>query len=201
MCLFFLALPHAYGGGQTHTGRPRKVCDYRVRALFWCCWFHASWEGYLCPEESGTKNLQLVCPAQLATCNMENAHYLFKIVLCLSQQYWHCIHISAKTVKPNFPPCHASLFLQVTNYMGIEWMRRHLGPDYNIHIISFKDPNPMHIDATFNIIGPGLVLSNPDRPCHQVQECLHSQIILNVRNGGHSAVVTVKQQRMKTDQS
>ena len=26
----------------------------------------------------------------------------------------------------------------------------------------------MHIDATFNIIGPGLVLSNPDRPCIQV---------------------------------
>lgn len=48
-------------------------------------------------------------------------------------------------------------------------MRRHLAPDYKIHIISFKDPNPMHIDATFNIIGPGLVLSNPDRPCHQVQ--------------------------------
>ncbi|AWP01343.1 putative glycine amidinotransferase mitochondrial [Scophthalmus maximus] len=58
---------------------------------------------------------------------------------------------------------------QVTNYMGIEWMRRHLGPDYKIHIVSFKDPNPMHIDATFNIIGPGLVLSNPDRPCHQVE--------------------------------
>ncbi|KAF3832856.1 hypothetical protein F7725_026521 [Dissostichus mawsoni] len=57
---------------------------------------------------------------------------------------------------------------QVTNYMGIEWMRRHLAPDYKVHIISFKDPNPMHIDATFNIIGPGLVLSNPDRPCHQV---------------------------------
>lgn len=60
------------------------------------------------------------------------------------------------------------LILQVTNYMGIEWMRRHLAPDYKIHIISFKDPNPMHIDATFNIIGPGLVLSNPDRPCRQV---------------------------------
>lgn len=69
-------------------------------------------------------------------------------------------------------PCDVSLFLQVTNYMGIEWMRRHLGPDYNIHIISFKDPNPMHIDATFNIIGPGLVLSNPDRPCHQVKNVL-----------------------------
>ena len=26
----------------------------------------------------------------------------------------------------------------------------------------------MHIDAAFNIIGPGLVLSNPDGPCHQI---------------------------------
>ena len=66
---------------------------------------------------------------------------------------------------------HKCLFpnMKVTNYMGIEWMRRHLAPDYNVHIISFKDPNPMHIDATFNIIGPGLVLSNPDRPCRQVR--------------------------------
>lgn len=63
------------------------------------------------------------------------------------------------------------LFIQVTNYMGIEWMRRHLAPTYKVHIISFKDPNPMHIDATFNIIGPGLVLSNPDRPCRQVLKC------------------------------
>lgn len=48
-------------------------------------------------------------------------------------------------------------------------MQRHLGPKgYRIHTLSFKDPNPMHIDATFNIIGPGLVLSNPDRPCRQI---------------------------------
>ena len=26
----------------------------------------------------------------------------------------------------------------------------------------------MHIDATFNIIGPGLVIENPDRPCNQI---------------------------------
>ncbi|XP_013915603.1 PREDICTED: glycine amidinotransferase, mitochondrial isoform X1 [Thamnophis sirtalis] len=65
---------------------------------------------------------------------------------------------------------HAFLspLLQVTNFMGIEWMRRHLAPDYRVHTISFKDPNPMHIDATFNIIGPGLVLSNPDRPCNEI---------------------------------
>ena len=27
----------------------------------------------------------------------------------------------------------------------------------------------MHIDATFNIIGPGLAISNPDRPCNQLE--------------------------------
>ena len=48
-------------------------------------------------------------------------------------------------------------------------MSRHLGErGYRVHKLSFSDPNPMHIDATFNIIGPGLVLSNPDRPCHQI---------------------------------
>ncbi|XP_068169745.1 glycine amidinotransferase, mitochondrial-like [Antennarius striatus] len=57
---------------------------------------------------------------------------------------------------------------QVTNYMGIEWMRRHLAPDYKVHTISFKDPNAYHIDATFNIIGPGLALLNPERPCDQI---------------------------------
>lgn len=72
----------------------------------------------------------------------------------------------------DFIRCGRDIFVQrsqVTNNFGIEWMRRHLGPKgYRIHKISFDDPNPMHIDATFNIIGPGLVLSNPDRPCHQI---------------------------------
>lgn len=93
----------------------------------------------------------------------------------------HILAAQGKFVTTEYEPCFdAADFMragkdifvqrsQVTNYMGIEWMRRHLGPDYNIHIISFKDPNPMHIDATFNIIGPGLVLSNPDRPCHQIE--------------------------------
>lgn len=48
-------------------------------------------------------------------------------------------------------------------------MRRHLAPKgYRVHTLSFHDLSPMHIDATFNIIGPGLVLSNPIRPCHQI---------------------------------
>ena len=48
-------------------------------------------------------------------------------------------------------------------------MRRQLAPrGIRVHTVSFRDPNPMHIDATFNIIGPGLVLSNPERPCNQI---------------------------------
>ena len=48
-------------------------------------------------------------------------------------------------------------------------MRRHLGDQYRIHVLSFKDSYPLHIDSTFNIIGPGLVLGNPDRPCDQME--------------------------------
>ena len=32
---------------------------------------------------------------------------------------------------------------QVTNNFGIEWMRRHLGPEYNIHVLDFQDKNAM----------------------------------------------------------
>ncbi len=70
-------------------------------------------------------------------------------------------------VSKNYLTASANI-VQVTNYFGIEWVKRHLEGRYNVHILSFKDPNPMHIDATFNIIGPGLVITNPDRPCNQI---------------------------------
>ncbi|CAD5123702.1 DgyrCDS12022 [Dimorphilus gyrociliatus] len=98
-----------------------------------------------------------------------------------SVQDRHRLAADGKFVTTEFEPCFdAADFIragrdvfaqrsQVTNYMGIEWMRRHLeGKGIRVHTLSFKDPNPMHIDATFNIIGPGLVLSNPDRPCLQI---------------------------------
>eukprot|EP00118_Oscarella_pearsei_P021023 m.233683 g.233683 ORF g.233683 m.233683 type:complete len:389 (+) comp40095_c0_seq6:904-2070(+) len=71
----------------------------------------------------------------------------------------------------DFMRCGRDIFVQrsqVTNFFGIEWMRRHLGNRYRVHALSFDDPNPMHIDATLLAVGPGLVLSNPDRPCHQI---------------------------------
>ena len=46
-------------------------------------------------------------------------------------------------------------------------MRHHLGDKYNVHTLSFLDSNPLHIDCTFVIIGPGLAVVNPERPCKQ----------------------------------
>ena len=50
----------------------------------------------------------------------------------------------------------------VTNAMGIDWLRRHLGPDYRIHEIKSRCVNPMHIDTTILPLGPGKLLINPE---------------------------------------
>ena len=48
---------------------------------------------------------------------------------------------------------------------GIKWLERHLGEQYKIHVMAFKNYSPMHIDATMSMIGPGIVIVNADRPC------------------------------------
>ncbi|MBY8820146.1 amidinotransferase [Streptomyces cinereoruber] len=50
----------------------------------------------------------------------------------------------------------------VTNLMGIEWLRRHLGPEYRVHEIESRCRTPMHIDTTFVPLAPGKVMVNPD---------------------------------------
>ncbi|MFB9515138.1 amidinotransferase [Streptomyces purpureus] len=50
----------------------------------------------------------------------------------------------------------------VTNRMGIDWLRRHLGPGYRIHEIESRCRMPMHIDTTFLPLAPGKVLVNPE---------------------------------------
>ena len=57
------------------------------------------------------------------------------------------------------------LFVQqstVTNGAGIDWVRRHF-PDHRIHTVIFKEESPMHIDATFVPLRPGLALANRQR--------------------------------------
>ncbi|MBG0850527.1 amidinotransferase [Streptomyces spinoverrucosus] len=50
----------------------------------------------------------------------------------------------------------------VTNRMGIDWLRRHLGPGYRIHEIESRCRTPMHIDTTFVLLAPGKALVNPE---------------------------------------
>jgi len=58
------------------------------------------------------------------------------------------------------------LFVQhgfTTNLAGIEWLRRHF-PNHRVHAVNFpNDPYPIHIDATFVPLRPGLIINNPVR--------------------------------------
>jgi glycine amidinotransferase len=57
------------------------------------------------------------------------------------------------------------LFVQrstVTNTLGMSWLRRHF-PNHRIHEVLFKEAHPMHIDATFVPVRPGLAISNRQR--------------------------------------
>lgn len=50
-----------------------------------------------------------------------------------------------------------------TNLKGIDWLQRHF-PDHRVHAVNFPgDPYPIHIDATFTPLRPGLIINNPVR--------------------------------------
>jgi len=56
--------------------------------------------------------------------------------------------------------------LQVTNMFGIEWMKRHLGKDYSIHVVDFCGPYTFHIDTSLILLKPGLALIHPEGSLH-----------------------------------
>lgn len=94
----------------------------------------------------------------------------------LSPEEQEALVLQGKYVTTEFEPCFDAadivrfgrdLFVQrshVTNDMGINWLRRHLGDQYRVNLIKFSDVNPMHIDASLVPLKPGLALINPKRP-------------------------------------
>lgn len=63
-----------------------------------------------------------------------------------------------------FARCGRDLFTQIshaTNRFGVEWLQRHLGDGYRIHILKSRDPHAIHLDTTFVPLAPGKVLVNP----------------------------------------
>ncbi|WP_229068493.1 amidinotransferase [Actinoplanes sp. DH11] len=66
----------------------------------------------------------------------------------------------------DFIRCGTDIFAQrshVTNQLGIDWVARHIGGEYTVHVIDVTDPSPMHIDASFMPLAPGKLLLNPNR--------------------------------------
>jgi len=64
----------------------------------------------------------------------------------------------------DFARCGKDIFVtksNATNDAGIEWLRRHLGDDYNVHVLLSRDPKALHIDTTFVPLAPGKALINP----------------------------------------
>ncbi|MES2668522.1 MAG: amidinotransferase [Patescibacteria group bacterium] len=64
----------------------------------------------------------------------------------------------------DFVRCGKDVFVQksnVTNGKGIEWVRRHVGPEFTVHEVEFDDAHPMHIDTTIVPLAPGKILINP----------------------------------------
>lgn len=74
--------------------------------------------------------------------------------------------------------CGKDLFVQrstVTNAAGIDWLQRHFH-EHRVHEVTFLEPEPMHIDATFVALRPGLVLSNRTRvPLSEEMKTLFKQ--------------------------
>jgi glycine amidinotransferase len=65
----------------------------------------------------------------------------------------------------DFVRCGRDLFAQqsvVTNRLGIEWVRRHLGEGFRVHEIQTRCRAPLHIDTTFVPLAPGKALYNPE---------------------------------------
>jgi len=49
-----------------------------------------------------------------------------------------------------------------TNKSGIDWVRKHIGPQYRVHTMPFNTNRPRHIDDTLMCVRPGIVLSNSE---------------------------------------
>jgi glycine amidinotransferase len=66
----------------------------------------------------------------------------------------------------DFLRCGRDLFYfksHVTNAFGVQWLARHLGPEYRLHELHCDDAHRMHIDTTFLPLAPGKMLVNPER--------------------------------------
>jgi glycine amidinotransferase len=78
---------------------------------------------------------------------------------------YHTTELEPLFDAADFIRCGRDLFFirsATTNYVGVEWLRRHLGEQFRLHEIITHDPHPIHIDTTFLPLGPGKAMINPE---------------------------------------
>lgn len=66
----------------------------------------------------------------------------------------------------DFVRCGKDIFVlksHVTNQLGIQWLKQHLGERFAIHEVEVVDTHPMHIDTSFMPLAPGKLLVHPER--------------------------------------
>jgi glycine amidinotransferase len=63
---------------------------------------------------------------------------------------------------------------QVSNAFGAQWLQRHLGDTFRVHLVEFDDDDPHHIDTTFVPLCPGKILINPGRPIKKLPDIFHN---------------------------
>lgn len=79
---------------------------------------------------------------------------------------WVLTEVEPTFDAADFVRCGRDLFVgmsHVTNAFGLEWLRRHLGDAYRIHVLDTDDPHAMHVDTTFMPLAAGKVLVHPTR--------------------------------------
>lgn len=111
----------------------------------------------------------------------DGARWLAAPKSSMAEDFYHPDYDPKKAGEPGFPKyvvtekevafdaadfvrCGKDIFVQksnVTNSLGIEWVRRHIGPEYTVHEVEFGDLHPMHIDTTIVPLGPGKLMINP----------------------------------------
>ena len=65
----------------------------------------------------------------------------------------------------DFVRCGRDIFGQLsnaTNRFGVEWLQRHIGDGYRIHLVKNNSPEAIHIDTTFMPIAEGKIIYNPE---------------------------------------
>jgi glycine amidinotransferase len=81
-------------------------------------------------------NKLALCQPSLSQCSMRQ-------ISCVAARHFRAIE-----------QCHQSI--------GVEWLQRHIGDGYRIHLVKNNSPEAIHIDTTFMPIAEGKIIYNPE---------------------------------------